>query len=389
VPTPQPSSAKETRGRVEALDLLRMVAVLAVMLFHYGFRGAAADAYTEVSLPELEAVAKYGYLGVQLFFVISGFVIAYSADGRTPAGFAIARIARIYPAFLFCMTVTFLATLALGAPRFQTTFAQWAGNAFILAPALRQPFMDGAYWSIVYEITFYTWIYLLMLTGLFRRRIDVVILLWLALSLLNELALDWVVLRKTLLTDQSGFFAAGLLLYEMYAGRRGALVHGLFAAAVACAAIEAVISLQWLRDRFGIPFDDGVVAGASVAAIGAVALLVRVRRLPLPAGLVVAIGGLTYPLYLLHQHVGYIALNRLKGLASAAVLVPAVTVGMVAVSWWVWRFADRPGQRRMKSALASLAHRAGIRTEPGETVAPAPRPVVTAPAALAGQDSTA
>jgi peptidoglycan/LPS O-acetylase OafA/YrhL len=87
-------------GRVEALDLLRLFAVLAVVLYHYGFRGAAADGFTTASLTDLTPIAKYGYLGVQLFFVISGFVIAYSAEGRTASGFAIARIARIYPGFI-------------------------------------------------------------------------------------------------------------------------------------------------------------------------------------------------------------------------------------------------------------------------------------------------
>ena len=86
-----------------------------MLLFHYGFRGAAADGFTAVSLPDLTSIAKYGYLGVQLFFIISGFVIAYSAEGRTATGFAIARIARIYPGFVFCMTATFIATLAIGA----------------------------------------------------------------------------------------------------------------------------------------------------------------------------------------------------------------------------------------------------------------------------------
>jgi peptidoglycan/LPS O-acetylase OafA/YrhL len=41
---------------------LRLVAVLAVVLFHYGFRGAAADGLAAVSLPELSGIAKYGYL---------------------------------------------------------------------------------------------------------------------------------------------------------------------------------------------------------------------------------------------------------------------------------------------------------------------------------------
>ena len=64
-----------------------------------------------------------------------------------------------------------------------------------------------------------------------------------------------------------------------------------------------------------------MIAAACVASVALVALAMNVRRLPLPAGLVLAIGGLTYPLYLLHQHIGYMLLNKFQNLASAPVLI--------------------------------------------------------------------
>src|SRR6185369_12621027 len=73
-----PPSASST-SRVEALDLLRLVAVLGVLLYHFGFWGPASHGVPQVALPWLAPVAKYGFLGVPGFFVISGFVIAYSA----------------------------------------------------------------------------------------------------------------------------------------------------------------------------------------------------------------------------------------------------------------------------------------------------------------------
>lgn len=342
------------------LDLLRLFAVLAVVLYHYGFRGAAADGLTGVSLPALQSVIKYGYLGVQMFFVISGFVITYSADGRTGAGFAIARIARIYPGFLFCMTVTFVATLALGGTQFSATASQWLANTVIVAPVLKQSFIDGAYWSVVYEIVFYGWVFLFIMLGLFQRRRHLIILVWLMLSLANELALNSGALRKLLLTDNSGFFAAGVLLCDLYRGQREATVFGLFGLAAACAAIEAVTNLNWMRNHFGAPFDDLIVAGLSLAAIAVVAAAVNVRSMPLPSGVVLAIGGLTYPLYLLHQHIGYIAFNALEGLATSAVLITATVGTMLILSYATWRWIERPGQKFVKGVLIRAADRLGI-----------------------------
>ena len=65
------------------------------------------------------------------------------------------------------MTLTFSALLAFGPPYFETTFVQWASNLFIAATALRQPYMDSAYWSLVVEITFYGWITTLLAAKVF------------------------------------------------------------------------------------------------------------------------------------------------------------------------------------------------------------------------------
>jgi peptidoglycan/LPS O-acetylase OafA/YrhL len=364
------TNSSEGRARVEVLDLLRLVAVLAVIAFHYGYRGPAVLGAADVALPEIAAFAKYGYLGVQLFFVISGFVIAYSAEGRTSTAFAIARVARIYPGFLFCMTVTFLATLAFGAPRFDATVSQWVANLFIAAPALNRPYMDNAYWTIVYEVIFYAWMYLLIASGLFRRRIDVVVLIWLTLSLLNETALQSYVVRKIFLTDQSAFFAAGLLLYEIFKGRRDAALQCLFGLATAGAVLQGLANVQWLREHYMTAFDDWTVATLCLVSILAVTLAVRIRRVLLPAGVIVAIGGLTYPLYLLHQQVGYIALQRLGQATQTGILVFMIVAALIAASWAVWRYVERPAQRLVKSGLSQIARRLGLPTDTSEILKP-------------------
>jgi peptidoglycan/LPS O-acetylase OafA/YrhL len=74
-----------TSSRVPALDLLRLAAVGAVVFYRYGFWGPASHGVPQVAIPGLAPLAQYGFLGVPVFFAISGFVIAYSAEGRTPS----------------------------------------------------------------------------------------------------------------------------------------------------------------------------------------------------------------------------------------------------------------------------------------------------------------
>ena len=91
----------------------------------------------------------------------------------------------------------------------------------MFAPLFGQEFMDGAYWSIVLELIFYGWVFLLLAFGLFDKACERIILCWLLISLVNELLLGMKPLRLLLLTEYSGFFAAGILIYRLRAGRSG------------------------------------------------------------------------------------------------------------------------------------------------------------------------
>jgi peptidoglycan/LPS O-acetylase OafA/YrhL len=348
------ASPVERHGRVEALDLLRLVAALSVVAYHYTFRGAAADGMTWLSVPFLSPVTRYGYLGVQFFFVISGFVIAYSAVGRSAAEFFVARASRIYPGFLICMTLTFLLTIAIGSPPFETSTAAWLANLTVVAPAFNQPFMDGVYWSIVYELIFYAWILAFIAAGLFPRRLNLIVAVWLALSLANETVLHIGPLGRLLVSTDSGFFAAGLMLYALYSGRRTAVTWLLLAAATAVGALQGMQRAERIGDHFAIALFDPVVVVICVSSVAVVALALLPRRLPLPPGLIIALGGLTYPLYLLHQHIGFMVFNRLEGVAPAPLLAAATAALVLATAFLVWRFVERPGQRLMKVWLPRL-----------------------------------
>ncbi|WP_426625934.1 acyltransferase family protein [Leifsonia sp. McL0607] len=86
------------RPRLALLDILRLVAALAVLFFHWLFWAPTHGATAFESTP-VTWLAAYGFLGVQLFFIISGFVIFLSASGRTAFAFATGRATRLYPAF--------------------------------------------------------------------------------------------------------------------------------------------------------------------------------------------------------------------------------------------------------------------------------------------------
>ena len=187
------SEGNTPQSRFALLDLLRLFAALMVVAFHWLFRGHASGQQL-TAFPDAGKLAVYGYIGVNWFFVISGFVIAWTAEGRTAVNFAVLRFARLYPGYLACMTITFLMTVSYNWQQFSTGWIDWLANSTMFAPILGREFMDGAYWSIVVDIVFYGWVFIGLATGLWSRRIPIAAF-WLALSLANMVAIKSEALR--------------------------------------------------------------------------------------------------------------------------------------------------------------------------------------------------
>jgi peptidoglycan/LPS O-acetylase OafA/YrhL len=348
------------QNRVPALDLLRLAAVGAVILYHYGFWGPSSHGVPQVALPALAPIAQYGFLGVPVFFAISGFVIAYSAEGRTPLTFAIARFSRIYPTFVLCMTLTFAAIIMFGAGHFEVTATQWLANLFIAAPMLGQPYVDTSYWSLVIEVVFYAWIAALMALGLFPRRLDAIIVVWLGITFANELTIDAPIFEKLFAADDSGFFMVGLLTYQYYRGRRDARLWALSALALGTAVFQSIHKLERLGAHTGVAFDPWVAAAICVVSLGLVFAATRIKRLPFSTPVVLAAGGITYPLYLLHMQLGYVVLTALAPTDRMVLATTAIIAGAVFLAFVVWRVFELPAHRAVRNGLNEVAGRSGL-----------------------------
>lgn len=349
--------APNQTNRIATLDLLRLISALAVVVFHYFFRGGAADDYLATGYPEAAPIAIYGYLGLNLFFMISGFVIAWSAEGRDAPTFALARFARLYPGFVACMTITFGVTMAIGMAPFTTSIMQYLANLIMFAPALGQPFVDGVYWTIILEMIFYFWVALALFAGIFQRWKLPLLAAWLAVAMINEFVVSSGALRMVFVTEYAPFFVFGVLVHHMSA-------HGRSREALVLAAVAVVFSMStiqsarnWMLDHYGTALELPALMAANVAIhlilLAAVALRHRVPS----SAFVVMLGGLTYPLYLLHQHVGYIAINRLEPMVGRWGAAGLTLAALLAVSGLVWRFIERPGRRAIMDAGKKLVAR--------------------------------
>src|SRR3954465_4404922 len=138
--------------RFSALDGLRGICALVVVLYHT-FRLAPANPFA------------HGYLSVDVFFILSGFVLAYAFGDRLEAGmgaanFMLARIRRLGPIIWFSAgfsVLGFFATELLGGPQVPATAVLLAGvqNLFlipVIAPSGIDAFpLNGPIWSLFAE----------------------------------------------------------------------------------------------------------------------------------------------------------------------------------------------------------------------------------------------
>ncbi|WP_419186372.1 acyltransferase family protein [Rohdeia mirabilis] len=372
-----PSAATPTGARdrrVLALDLLRFLAALAVVLFHYAFRGSAADGMTDIAYPRLASVAKYGHLGVELFFMISGFVILISASRGGLRHFVASRASRLYPAFWVCCALTALTAVAIGGERFQVTPLQFLWNLTMFNGFVGVEHVDGAYWSLVVEIRFYLLIGLLVALRQVHR-VQWLVVAWLAAAALLDVERGSFVERNLALRF-APFFCGGMVAYLVHDRGLTAARVALYVASWGLALRNALARIPVLERAFGVEFEPAAIVIAVTLSFTVIALVALRRSGWMAAPRLAALGALTYPLYLLHQNIGFMLFNRFHERVEAHVLLVAVVAGMCALAFVIHRHVERPGGRLLRAWLERVLR---ARSTDGERRGAAPELVPAAP----------
>lgn len=349
-------------SRVNEIDLLRFIAALAVVLFHYAFRGYAADSLSRMPYPLLASPAKYGYLGVELFFMISGFVIMMTASSGSLRSFVISRAVRLYPGFWACCTITFLVGTAIGGRLYSATIQEYAINMTMLSEYLGTRSIDGVYWSLFIEIRFYALVsVILIMRGINRSEMYVII--WLLASALLYL-FPTPKLQYLLITDYSAFFIAGATYSFIWAKGLSPLRAAMIGGACLLAIVKTIVALPAFEKHYGVNMNRYAVVGIIIAFFG-IMLLVSVKQ----TGAVgrrnwVLLGALTYPLYLLHQNIGFIIINLLYPNINMHIVFWGAALGAITLAYFVHVTVEKPLSPLMKTFLTNTVNHIDIITMP-------------------------
>lgn len=325
---------KFNHSRIDVLDYARFVAALSVMLFHYSYIGIKYGATGSITfLGNITEVGKYGYLGVELFFIISGFVIFNSSRERTASQFLVARALRLYPAFIFCVLLTALTVFLFGDPKNHATLRQLTANFSMLAPAFNEKHLDASYWTLGVELKFYTMVFLLILFG-FSKHIEKFFLAWGVVILMASIG-NFSALPS--LSGYCSYFCAGSL-FAMRMEKKSWLVNALLASCLYYSLRFSCIDSPQISEVRLTSIE--IIAGI-ICAFYAFFWIVtsgKLSQLKLPAAK--ELGTVTYPLYLVHQSIGYIIISRFATNQNKISVIAATMTAMIFLGFLVHHISE-------------------------------------------------
>jgi peptidoglycan/LPS O-acetylase OafA/YrhL len=369
-------------NRLYEIDLLRIIAALSVVLYHYSFSGYLGG-HSPVEYPALSPVTRYGYLGVDMFFVISGFVVLLSAWGRRPSDFVISRIVRLYPAFWVAVTITAIVSITLSHGHFRVSAGQYLANLTMFNSLPNITNVDVVYWTLWSELRFYALVFIMAAIGITRTRMLTLLWLWLGATFVLQTGkvpgtgtLDLVVQSQF-----SHYFIAGMALCLVYRFGWSWHIGVILALAFGNAIHRGIGFAHDVGDRYHTELNTAVV----VVVIAVIFCVLTTVALRVTSGLArpwfTSVGALTYPLYLVHAHIGFVLFERLSPAIDKAVLLPAVVAWMCLLAYAIHAVVERPFAPILKRALVSARQTIGRRerTTPSQMM---PRP----PARNRGQE---
>lgn len=343
--------------RLEALDIVRGIAALAVVLFHYSVVMPRFVSGVET----IPLVMRYGFYGVHLFFVVSGFVILMSLEHSGPRKFLISRFARLYPVYWLVCGLTFGILTATAVYHYPVRFSDFLINLTMLQDYLKVMPVDGAHWSLAYELGFYIFIFAIFFLGL-KRYLPMLPIYMVFGSLLFYFCASYIVhpLHMLLMAHQyAHFFGCGLALYLLRTRGHSWLYWPV---------LLATPLVQSLYDGW-----TGLIAGQVIVVLTSVACLARMsagrKMRPL-----IWLGSISYALYLIHQMLGYAAIAWLQKAmgwsawsSTLGTLTGALMLAHVLTYYW-----ERPIAAWLKQRLSGRSGTA--RRDPGADLPLAPAP---------------
>jgi peptidoglycan/LPS O-acetylase OafA/YrhL len=378
------------KNHFSLLDPLRFGAAVGVAVFHlmfYSWAGASIGApqsfehyfAADVQFPNAAPYTWFGWVGVEIFFVISGFVIANSASKSSPKEFLLGRALRLYPAVWVGSTLSLLVLLIFARGKASEFVLPYLQAMLLIPKGIKGQWLDAVYWTLAAEMAFYGLVFCTLLTKkvtlrhlawgltIYSAVFNAFSMLVLSGALQSDM-LYWVVLMfrvpgATWLLNHGCFFALGIWLF-ISANRTLTTLEWI---AVAVTSLSGCAEIYYFSHFLlhAIPAISDQPACLPILVWGAAVLLIgfaanKSRQAAgsaspeAPADLR-TLGLITYPLYLTHNVTGTAIIRVLVDAGLDASLALWASLGMIVVaSWFICAKLEPAIRRLLKDAVSNL-----------------------------------
>ena len=320
------------------LDYVRAVACILVILFHYTKRFDELF-HTSGNWP---VKVSWGTMAVSVFFLLSGYLITVKNDEKTGLiAFVKKRIIRLYPDYIVAVVITFIVTSLFLHER-QVSLKEALINLTMLETFFDVKYVDGAYWTLANELVFYLFFILVVFLLKKKNWLPFFGLAWVILLLIynsyNGNSAVYVTIGRLLANQYGHMFVVGLgvafILHDM--GNK-------IEKAAALIAVLAALVYQFVIFNvfYFIFFSVSVLMliGCIIAHIKNIRVSEKVKKVLYPLEI---IAGISYPLYLLHQNIGYaIMLQIQKHICNSEVIIIIPCIVSVVLAYIFNKYIDK------------------------------------------------
>lgn len=327
-------------NRYHELDSLRGIAAFSVVLFHFTFgydNGLNA-------LSDDKFYFRYGGLGVSLFFLISGFVIFMTLQNtKNKSDFIVSRFARLYPAYWACIITTVILTTALSVPFQQNMFSmgQIFVNFSMFQYWLKIKDVDGAYWTLAIELTFYAIMYVVFLVKK-QQHIAFFCSIWLALSVLFalfDIPFNHYI-NVIFILKYAPLFVAGITFYLLKCNPKAYFLNIL----VLFSLFAEYVLLYQLRSQL-------VVYAIETLFFCVFYLFIYDRLRFLSNKVLLFFGSISYSLYLIHENIGVALIYWLKKVYDFQLFyLPISILAVVMLASCITFYIEKPAMQLIRNS---------------------------------------
>ena len=353
-----PKSKNKKPKRLIELDSLRGIACISVMLFHYTYYYDQNWKHSQKPL----VLFEYGRYGVELFFLLSGFVIFMSLKNKSVQDFAVLRFWRLFPtywvAIVFIFIISKIVILSPEVPAHGSiSLLELLANFTMLPTIFSLRYVDSSHWSLGFELLFY--LHIAVIFFITNERENLILS---ALLLLTSISIFWhsfiryfnieawmtvwwnedmshwqYILAKLFVLPYINLFLIGVSFYLLYQ--------------------KQTLRLPIFGIIFGIISDYFIWGWEHLVAVVFITLLFYTAiffRLPfLRSGLLVDLGTISYSLYLIHQNIGFriIQVTEKLGVNSNVAILTAI-VSAIVLAHPLYFVIEKPSYEFVKFRLA-------------------------------------